>query len=177
MGWRKGDLGRFKCESPSSPRFEIVGPKSQTVLEIWYDGSPKSQELPLRTLLHDCTNTWELQKPVPVPVPLWLKEGAQFEFRSEAPSLRQNEVRDARDRLTSVFYLELSNQTLQIRRIRRDYCSCNHHDKLVMVPLHLIAEFGFVRMTRWEHILNEDNEKEPEDDYEGLFKDFEDEDD
>ena len=173
MTWRRGDLGRFLSESAKRPRFEVIGPSAdKRSIVVWYGGMTKTDSVLIETFKRDCTNLWELQEVVPKLQP-WVKEGADFEFPASARvHIRQYEIMDQKHNILShVSTADLSGKSLRIRRIRRDYTSCDFKDMLVLVPLPAIAKFGIQRVTRWDMIMSDDDPyEEPNDD--DLFKDI-----
>jgi len=168
--WQKGDLGRFLSESPKRPRFEVVG-GTATKIEVWYGGSRSTDQIPYQTFIRDCTNLWELQGPVPV-LADWVKEGGEFEFSQGTPQIRQAEIKDARGILTHTSMVDLASQRIQIRRIRWDYTSCIFRDVLVLIPLPTVVKYGAPLVSRWQHILNDEEEEERQEQLDRIFKDL-----
>lgn len=162
------------AESPKKPRFEVIGPTpDKRSVEVWYGGNPKPDTILTETFLKDCINLWELQEIVP-PLPTWVKEGTSFEFpHTSKVNIRQAEIIDPKfRRLTHATNIDLSGQTVILRRIRRDYTSCLFGSLVVLVPLVIIAKYGIQRRTRWDRIMNDEDEFDAAENDEDLFKDF-----
>jgi len=63
MVWKRGQLGRFKAENPSNPRFELLGvDKEKRLVEIWYNLEKRPTTLPIDTFKKDCVNWWEVRR-------------------------------------------------------------------------------------------------------------------
>lgn len=185
MRWNRGDLGRFTAEHGKRPRFEVLGPSTdKTAIVVWYGGAPKPQAIPLATFKADCTNLWELQEAVPV-LPPWCVEGGMFEFLPNTTHhVRQAEViRDRgydphrlfgprRQELEAIHTVNLEGAPVRIRRIRRDYTSCEVNGNIALIPLPVVVKFGIQRKSRWNRLGGDDLFADGDDPDEDLFQGF-----
>jgi len=170
MGWKAGDLGRFRAEDPKRPRFEVIrGVKGQGV-QVWYAGSSRTTIIPPDTFKDDCVDWWEVS-PVPSDVPDWVATGVVFEIglRTDPPKIRVMAAEIKRlwgDRSygPDKLHIELDDQRLQIRSIRRDYVSCLVQPKgvLAIVSLQEVVARGYRSRTIWDRLSEDEDPYEDE---------------
>lgn len=176
MSWKKGDLGRFKSEDPSNPRFEVLcWDTTQNVVRIWYNGEKSPTEIPFLTFKNECVNWWT--SAVIPDVPAWLKENIYFSFKGQvvqakvlpgtldSPSLRFRDTPRSKPPAKQEKFIRIEGELL-LRSIRRDYASClTVEGLLALVPLSQIAKEGFVRVSAWDMIsADSDVLDEPDED-------------
>lgn len=199
MAWQKGDLGRFKSEDASQPRFEVLGmSEDRSVVHVWYNAEPKSSTIPFATFKADCVNWWATPAEIP-PMPAWIRPGTTFSFdghvvkailpeRLSAPSARARFHRNDLEEdifSGSVGYApfpkseraerrhERFQGELTIRSIRKDFASCmvGKHGKLLILPVSAIAKNGVFRVSVWDILRSDDDDfDEPEDEVAQLLR-------
>jgi len=169
VGWRSGDLGRFRAEDPKRPRFEVIrGVRGQGV-QVWYSGSARTTIIPADTFKEDCVDWWQCG--VVPPKPEWIEPGAVFGIgrRSDPPvvSVVQAEIKRIwGDRSTGPdkLFLGMTGQTLQVRSIRHDFVSCLMQPKgvLAMIPLKEVIARGYRSKTIWDRLGADEDPYEDE---------------
>lgn len=172
--WNPGDLGRFKMEDPSLPRFEFISLNTEYAT-IWYSNSQTLTKIPRKTFLKDCVNWWVVQEFPDVSTwPDWLKSGESFCFESDTPPVRQmlyspkvNKGHQDRVNQHVAIFTTFDGESLKIRNVRRDYASCETSEKiLLMVPTAVIVEHGFRRQSKYQRLLAKDTFKDPDEELE-----------
>lgn len=154
MGWKIGDLGRFRAEDASQPRFEVTAASKEGVT-VWYAGATQTQVIPLRTFKYDCVRFWANQRSRPVsevPTPEWLVPGVEYTLLNRCKQ-RQAVWND--QGLKAYHTINLGGHPLTLRQIRADFTSnlIKATNMLVIVPLWDIIRYGAHSQTRYERLL------------------------
>lgn len=152
MGWKIGDLGRFRTEDSSRPRFEVVA-ASKDGVTVWYGGATTTQVIPLRTFKYDCVRFWV---PPSRPIterdkPEWLVPGVEYTLlqRNKQVQAVWNELG-----LKAYHTISVGGHPLTLRQIRADYTSnlVKATNMLVIVSLGDIIRYGSHQQTRYERL-------------------------
>ncbi len=157
--WRKGQLGRFKSESPKNPRFEVLGSdKGRGGVSIWYSFTKDPVVIPFDTFKKDCVNWWQVS--VVNTVPSWIKKGAEFQLkRLEATISRYSHRWRVPWELPHEIRESFYEDTLTLRGTHHDFASCFWETQglLVLLPLQMVIDLGYQRTTSWDRILSDDD--------------------
>ena len=165
MGWKKGDLGRFKAEDSKQPRFEVIGVnKARTNIGVWYGGLTQVQTIPIDSFRKDVVNWWEHE--CLSNIPRWVRAGAVFQLAPKGRHLRQAMVM-GRNRWDGfhTHTIDAGSESLKIRSVRFDFVSCSLNERKLVVPLpikHLMVH-GFQEKTAWDRLDEDPFNDEDED--------------
>lgn len=152
--WRPGDLGRFACESPKQPRFELLGRADEGV-RLWYSGQSEPTVIPIKTFAADCANWWEIQKVGEWPA--WARKGARIVLTGPAARhVLVSKVPHGGDRpwLETRQTINVHGCELEMRTVRYDYASALVVDTsaLVILPLGTVEQGGQVVRNLWSRL-------------------------
>jgi hypothetical protein len=165
LGWKVGDLGRFQMEGKKHPRFEVLGENPGGAI-IWYAGEARPQIVPFSTFKAQCVNHWVIDV-IPT-IPQWIKPNVVFNLDDKAARVLQAEVSIQYSRTLQV--ADLRGKDLKVRRIRLDHVSCMLEVErlLVLIPLKIVIESGFIVQSCLDVLLSD--EFEDHDEVEDLLK-------
>ncbi len=154
MGWKIGDLGRFRTEDESRPRFEVVAASKEGVT-VWYAGATQTQLIPLRTFKYDCVRYWANKSNRPISelaTPDWLVPGVEYTIPNRC---KQRQAVWNEQGLKAYHTISIGDLPLTLRQVRADFTSnlIQATNMLVIVSLADIIRFGCHQRTRYERLL------------------------